>query len=115
MPWVIEKGHGCPPSRPFAVVNKSSGKREGCHPSKDAAKQQQKALYANAPKEPQMSSADDCDECQEDRAAKYAMPDGSYPISNCAQVASAAKLAHHSKTYSFEQVKRHVMKAKNAL
>jgi HK97 family phage prohead protease len=57
MPWTIEEGHGCPPGRPFAVINKQSGKREGCHPSKDAAKQQQKALYANAPKENSMSSS----------------------------------------------------------
>ncbi len=47
--------------------------------------------------------------------AKFSMPDGSYPINNCADVSDAAKLAHHSKTYSFAQVKAHVMKAKNAL
>src|ERR1700704_4911274 len=47
--------------------------------------------------------------------AKYAMSDGSYPINTCADVSDAAKLAHHSKTYSFEQVKAHVMRAKNAL
>lgn len=47
--------------------------------------------------------------------AKYAMPDGSYPISTCADVGDAAHLAHHSKTYGFDQVKRHVMKAKRAL
>ena len=43
------------------------------------------------------------------------MPDGSYPINTCADVSDAAKLAHHSKTYSFEQIKAHVMKAKDAL
>lgn len=40
------------------------------------------------------------------------MPDGSYPLTGCAgkdSVESAAKLAHHSKTYSFDQVKAHVM------
>jgi HK97 family phage prohead protease len=47
--------------------------------------------------------------------AKYAMADGSYPISSCAEVTSAARLAHHSKKYSFDQVKAHVMKAKRAL
>src|SRR5437588_28150 len=47
--------------------------------------------------------------------AKFSMPDGSYPISSCADVSDAAGLAHHSKTYSFAQVKAHVMKAKNAL
>lgn len=47
--------------------------------------------------------------------AKYAMEDGSYPINTCADVSDAAKLAHNSKTYSFEQVKAHVMKAADAL
>src|SRR6266704_6999449 len=47
--------------------------------------------------------------------AKYAMANGSYPINNCSDVSDAAKLAHHSKTYSFEQVRAHVMRAKNAL
>jgi HK97 family phage prohead protease len=47
--------------------------------------------------------------------AKFQMADGSYPINTCADVSDAAKLAHHSKTYSFDQVKGHVMKAKNSL
>src|SRR5438105_1392365 len=49
---------------------------------------------------------------------KFQMADGSFPIDRCTgenSVATAAKLAHHSKKYSFEQVKAHVMKAKNAL
>lgn len=49
---------------------------------------------------------------------KFQMSDGSYPIDRCTgenSVSSAAKLAHHSKTYTFAQVKAHVMKAKNAL
>ena len=46
---------------------------------------------------------------------KYAMANGSYPISTCADVSDAAKLAHHSSTYSFAQVKAHVMRAKNSL
>lgn len=50
-----------------------------------------------------------------DAAAKYAMPDGSYPIDNCAQLTAAANLAHHSKTYSFDQVKAHVMTALKGL
>lgn len=45
----------------------------------------------------------------------YAMPDGSYPINTCADVTKAANLAHHSKTYSFAQIKAHVMKAKAGL
>lgn len=47
--------------------------------------------------------------------AKYSMPDGSYPINTCADVSDAAKLAHHSKTYSFAEVKAHVLRAKKAL
>lgn len=49
---------------------------------------------------------------------KFQMADGSYPIDGCTgqnSVASAAKLAHHSNTYSFDQVKAHVLKAKRAL
>lgn len=46
---------------------------------------------------------------------KFAMPDGSYPINTCADVKSAANLAHHSKTYSFAQIKAYVMKAKASL
>ena len=46
---------------------------------------------------------------------KYAMPDGSYPINTCADVHSAAVLAHHSKTYGFAQVKAYVLKAKAGL
>ena len=46
---------------------------------------------------------------------KYSMPDGSYPINNCADVSDAAKLAHHSKTYSFATVKAMVLKAKKGL
>jgi hypothetical protein len=46
---------------------------------------------------------------------KYSMPDGSYPINNCADVSDAAKLAHHSKTYSFDKVKAMVLKAKAGL
>jgi HK97 family phage major capsid protein/HK97 family phage prohead protease len=42
---------------------------------------------------------------------KYAMPNGTYPIDTCADVTAAANLAHHSKTYTFPEVKAHVMKA----
>jgi HK97 family phage prohead protease len=47
--------------------------------------------------------------------ARYQMPDGSYPIDNCADVTKAANLAHHSKTYTFAQVKAHVMTAMEGL
>lgn len=54
-------------------------------------------------------------ELRADDEPKYSMPDGSYPIDNCADVHSAAVLAHHSKKYSFEQVKEMVLKAKKGL
>ncbi len=40
----------------------------------------------------------------------HAMPDGSYPIGDAQDVKSAAGLASHSKKYSAEQVKAHVIK-----
>ncbi len=44
-------------------------------------------------------------------AAKgHAMPDGSYPIGDAQDVKSAASLVGHSKKYSAEQVKAHVIK-----
>ncbi len=49
---------------------------------------------------------------------KYAMADGSYPINACTgenSLESEAKLAHHSKTYSFEEVKAHVLHAAKEL
>jgi hypothetical protein len=45
----------------------------------------------------------------------YAMPDGSYPINTCADVSDAAGLAHHSTKYSFEEIRAHVMRAKDGL
>jgi HK97 family phage prohead protease len=49
VPWSVEKGHGCPVSRPWAVVRKTDGHVEGCHTTTAAAKKQQAALYANEP------------------------------------------------------------------
>ena len=47
MPWDIKKDSRCPASKPYGVVGGSSGdKLAGCHPSEDAAREQQKALYA---------------------------------------------------------------------
>jgi HK97 family phage prohead protease len=46
------------------------------------------------------------------------MPNGSFPIERCTghnSVESAAKLAHNSGTYSFEEVKAHILRAKAAL
>lgn len=49
MPYKTGKGHGCPASKPWAVFNSDTGDVRGCHPSKKAARQQQKALYRNVP------------------------------------------------------------------
>ncbi len=55
MPFIVVKDtDACPVSRPWAVytetghqTGKKTGKPHGCHPTADAARQQQKALYAN--------------------------------------------------------------------
>lgn len=46
---------------------------------------------------------------------KYSMPDGSYPINSCDDVTKAANLAHHSKKYSFAEVKAMILKASEGL
>lgn len=68
MPWIVKQSPKCPGYKPWGVFNQQTGAKEGCHPSKEAATQQQKALYA---KEPQMNSADDC-ECQSNRGSRRA-------------------------------------------
>jgi HK97 family phage major capsid protein/HK97 family phage prohead protease len=45
MPWTVERGHGCPADKPWAVVQ-ADGTRMGCHATEDDAKAQQAALYA---------------------------------------------------------------------
>lgn len=47
MPWDILEGKGCPAAKPFAVVRRTDGHVEGCHPDRDSAKKQQAALYAS--------------------------------------------------------------------
>lgn len=49
MPWNIVQGDDrCPASKPYAVVGGAGGnKLFGCHPDKDSARNQQKALYAS--------------------------------------------------------------------
>lgn len=74
---------------------------------------QDKGLMRMIEPEPDPSTPYDPETRKE--SPKFAMQNGSYPINNCSDVSDAAKLAHHSNTYSFDQVKKHVMKAKNAL
>ena len=49
------------------------------------------------------------------KKARFEMPNGSYPINNCADVHDAADLAHNSKTYSFEQIRGYVMRVSKIL
>jgi len=50
MPYSIrEDDSRCPAGKKWSVVNSDTGDLKGCHPSKDSARQQQKALYANVP------------------------------------------------------------------
>lgn len=48
MPWKIVDSHSrCPASKPYAVVNKDTGRLVGCHASQASAKKQMAALQAN--------------------------------------------------------------------
>jgi len=56
MPFIIEKTDQCPVSKPYGVFTEvgghgtnKKGRLHGCHPTSDAARAQQKALYANVP------------------------------------------------------------------
>jgi HK97 family phage prohead protease len=47
MPWYIAKSAKCAASKPWAVIKDSDSSVAGCHATKDAAKKQLSALYAN--------------------------------------------------------------------
>ena len=49
MPYEIIRSDQCPASEPYAVVKVGETKPRGCHPSRDAARKQMAALYANEP------------------------------------------------------------------
>lgn len=56
MPFIIQKTDSCPVSKPYGVftetghgTGKTKGSPHGCFPSAAAAREQQKALYANVP------------------------------------------------------------------
>jgi HK97 family phage prohead protease len=46
MPWSVQKDDRCPTSRPWGVSKDDDNELEGCHESEEAAKAQQRALYA---------------------------------------------------------------------
>lgn len=50
MPYKVGKHTGCPANKPFAVL-KEDGAKVGCHPSRSAARQQQRALAASGHKD----------------------------------------------------------------
>lgn len=51
MPWSIRKDERCPADKPWGVVKDADDSLEGCHPTEDAARQQQAALYASEDRE----------------------------------------------------------------
>lgn len=46
MPWKVERGHGCPDDKPWAVVKETTGEKVACHATKEKAQAQQRLLYA---------------------------------------------------------------------
>lgn len=57
MPYGVKKSEECPDSKPWACYNMDTDEIMGCHETKDAAEEQQAALYANEPGVKAMSSA----------------------------------------------------------
>lgn len=51
MPYKVEKGHGCPASRPWACINSADGTVHGCHATREDGLKQAAALYANTDNE----------------------------------------------------------------
>ena len=49
MPYIVREDSRCPAGKSWAVVNEQTKDLRGCHPTKEHARQQQKALYANVP------------------------------------------------------------------
>ena len=48
MPYVVTRDDRCPASKPWGVTNQQTGDLHGCHPTKEHARSQQRALYAAA-------------------------------------------------------------------
>jgi hypothetical protein len=48
MPWhIVNNSTQCDSDEPYAVVKEGTGELEGCHPTREAAEEQMKALYAS--------------------------------------------------------------------
>lgn len=56
---VVHNHKGCPKSRPWAVVGADTGKVHGCHPTKEAARKQQSAIYADVERRQKSQSSDE--------------------------------------------------------
>ncbi len=46
MPYVVRVDGRCPAAKPWGVSNQKTGDLRGCHPAKEHARSQQRALYA---------------------------------------------------------------------
>lgn len=57
MPYVVREDDRCPASRPWGVFNQQTGDLHGCHPTKEHARRQQRALYAAEDSAPPQRSA----------------------------------------------------------
>lgn len=119
MPYHLGKSSSCPKSKPHAVLrDDGTVVPGGCHPSHGEALRHQRALMVNVPDATGATSAAEatlfehpCTWCQshrevlEDIAKNYstdqrrdmaksgqALPDGSFPIKDCGDVADAIPL-----------------------
>lgn len=59
MPWHVAKSSKCPASKPWACIKNTDGTIEGCHATKEAARKQMAALYANEGKTMTTQDLDD--------------------------------------------------------
>lgn len=55
MPYTVESGHGCPSSKPWAVVKETDGEVMGCHATKQEAMDQLAALQQSEEDDARMS------------------------------------------------------------
>jgi len=45
MPYKVVRSSACPANKPWAVINKNTGKVHGCHANEDKATAQMRLLY----------------------------------------------------------------------
>lgn len=72
MPYSIKSNDSrCPAGKKWSVVNSDTNELHGCHPDKESARQQQKALYANVP---DAKSVGACEDAPSRDAVAYTTP-----------------------------------------